>query len=101
MKYSLHNLLNEVNYETYGAMIRVTYDSELLVSEVADLIRSIQDVTTVSIANTVPQGGVTTYEIKILTTLSPKEAFIKVRMDAIKLQGIRRFEIATATIQRK
>jgi len=99
---SLFELLYEQQLFIYEGMIRVTFNPEENVTDIADIIRGIEGVTIVSSAGDSTDNKVV-FKIKVRSFDSGEggeKLFIKVREEAIKHQGIQRVELATKTIQR-
>lgn len=90
----------EIGFKIYKAMVRVTYDPDLLMNEVGDMIRSLPTVTIVTNISHDEENGVAVYSVKALTNKTGQEAFEFVRQQSIKrLKRVKKFEIGVKTIQ--
>lgn len=100
----LLDILLEQQVSIHQGLIRVTYTEGMNVTDVEDIIRGIEGVTIVNSAGDDEKLNRVVLKIKVRSFEAEadagKDAFIKVRRDAIKNQGIERVEIATTTIEK-
>jgi len=97
----LANIISEVEFFTYTAMIRVVYEDSTP-SEIAQLIRALPGVTTVTMAGGAEFQDKATFKVKLITQKSGEEAFQALKSNAIKkYTPIKVVEIGTNTIEKK
>ena len=96
---SLDILLEDDN-KIYKGLVRVTYSDEGSVMDVADVIRAVKGVTIVNTAGNEEGRNVSMYDVKVRTKSDPQSSFKFVRQESMKSSIIKRFEIATKTIER-
>jgi hypothetical protein len=97
---SLKQILLEDDNKIYKGLVRVTYSEEGSVMDVADVIRAVKGVTIVNTAGNEEGRDVAMYDVKIRTKSDPQGAFKFLRQECMKDPIIKRFEIATKTIER-
>ena len=101
MKQSLVNYIDETIFDTYRGYIRVTYKQEVGITELAELLRALPGVTTVTPVEGNKNAEQEIYKIKIITQKTGREAFESFRTNALKRYNLlSRVEIATQTIQK-
>lgn len=87
----LTDLINEITFNTYSTMIRVTY-ADISVSDLAELIRAMAGVTIVTTGS--HDEYTATFEVKLVSTQDAKTAFMKLRQNMIKgIPGAKKVEI--------
>lgn len=96
----LTELLNEATHNFYRGLVRITFDDSLSTMDVAEMIRGIETVTIVTNAGTAEGREMAMYTVKVRTTMGPNDAFKFVRRQALAMEGIRKFEIGTKTIEK-
>jgi len=90
-----------INFNTYEGMVQVIYDESEGSTKVAELIRALPGVTTVTLASDEGRGR-ETLKVKLISQKSPKEAFDSMKKNAIsKYTPIRVVNIAYKTITKK
>ena len=97
---SLIHLLLEEDNKIFKGLVRVTYSEEGSIMDVADVIRAVKGVTIVNTAGNEEGRNVSMYDVKVRTKSDPQSAFKFVRQESMKSSIIKRFEIATKTIER-
>jgi len=97
---TLLELLSEQTHNFYRGTVRVTFDESLSTMDVAEMIRGIETVTIVTNAGTAEGRELAMYTVKVRTTMGPNDAFKFVRRQALAMNGIRKFEIGTKTIEK-
>jgi len=97
----LKDLINEINFKTYNGYVRIRFvDSTPF--EMAELMRALPGVTTVTNAGSDDTDEMVTLKIKLITTKSGEEAFRSLESAArSKYNIIKKFEIAIKTIEQK
>lgn len=97
---SLLDILSEQEHKLYKALVRVTFIDSSSVMETADVIRAVKGVTIVNTAGNEQGENVSLYDVKIRVLGDPAEYYKFVRQEALKSPLIKKFEIATKTIER-
>ena len=96
----LANIISEIEFFTYEGMIQVVYD-ELNTTEIADLLRALPGVTTVTIAADLGEGR-ENFKIKLISQKTGKEAFEAFKQNALKkYKPIKMVKIGDNTIEKK
>jgi hypothetical protein len=96
----LANIISEIEFFTYEGMIQVVY-KDIASSKVAELIRALPGVTTVTLASDLGEGR-ETLKVKLISQKSGKEAFEALKNNAItKYPPIKMVKIGENTIERK
>ena len=96
----LANIISEIEFYTYEGMIQVLYVDEDS-SKIAEIIRALPGVTTVTLASSVGDNK-ETLKIKLLSQKSGIEAFNALKRNALsKYPPIKDVVIADKTIERK
>ena len=96
----LVNIISEIDFFTYEGMIQVVYQ-DITSSKVAELIRALPGVTTVTLASDLGEGR-ETLKVKLISQRSGKEAFEKLKNKAIKkYPPIKMIKIGENTIEKK
>ena len=97
----LSQIISEVNFSTYTAMVRITY-REITPTKLAELIRALPGVTTVTLAGQNEATNQITLKIKLITQKSGVEAYNALKKNALtKYTPIKVIEIGANTIERK
>ena len=97
----LLQLLLELDYRTYEAMVKITYGDEGSTGY-HDAIRSLPGVTTVTIASEDSDSNIATYKVKIISQKEPNEAFQALKDNATnKFSNIIAVEVGEQTIEEK
>ena len=96
----LKDILLEDDNKIYKGLVRVTYSEDGSVMDVADVIRAVNGVTIVNTAGNEEGRDVSMYDVKIRSKADPQSAFQFIRQEAMKDPIVKRFEIATKTIER-
>ena len=96
----LVNIISEIDFFTYEGMIQVVY-RDITSSKVAELIRALPGVTTVTLATDLGEGR-ETLKVKLISQRSGQEAFEKLKKNAIsKYPPIKMVKIGQNTIEKK
>ena len=96
----LVNIISEIDFFTYEGMIQVVYQ-DITSSKVAELIRALPGVTTVTLASDLGEGR-ETLKVKVISQRSGKEAFEKLKNNAMKkYPPIKMIKIGENTIEKK
>jgi hypothetical protein len=96
----LANIISEVEFYTYEGMVQVIYQ-DVNSSKVAELIRALPGVTTVTLASDEGDNR-ETLKVKLISQKSPLEAFQAMKVNALnKYPPIKVVNIAKNTIERK
>lgn len=96
----LIDIISEVSFFTYEGMIQVVY-KDITSSKVAELIRALPGVTTVTLATDMGEGR-ETLKVKLISQRSGQEAFEKLKQNAIsKYPPIKMVKVGQNTIEKK
>ena len=94
------SILNEVAFSHYKGLIRVSYNTDLTMSEIADMIRSLPTVTIVTNVSHDEKAGIAVYSVKVLSLKKGSEAYQELKQLALtKLPDVKKFEIGMKTIE--
>ena len=97
----LIDIISEVQFNTYEAMVQVIYDDTTNSTQVAALMRALPGVTTVTLASDEGKNR-ETLKIKLITQKTGEEAFQALKTNAIKkYPPIKVVNIGTNTIEKK
>lgn len=97
----LMKLLSEVEFHTYTGMVQVIYDEKEGSAKIAELIRALPGVTTVTLASDEGNNR-ETLKVKLITQKSGLEAFNALKKNALtKYSEIRVVNIGEKTIEKK
>lgn len=80
-------------------MVKVTYIDSSSVMEVAEILRSIEDVTVVDTGGGDRANNEAIYEIKFFTLKEPKDAFLELKRKALTFPDITKLQIAAKSIE--
>ena len=94
-------LLLELDYNSYEAMVKITYGDEGS-KGYDDALRALPGVTTVTVASEDSESSLATYKVKIITQKEPLEAFAAFKDNATsKYPNIIKVEVGEQTIEEK
>ena len=98
----IKQLISEINFSMYQAVIRVTHSKDERVQDVGELLRGVPGVLTIAQVDHNSDAGTATMKVKVITTKTPKEAFEAFRSNAVtKLPIVKKIEIAYNTVEKK
>lgn len=96
----LANIISEIEFYTYEGMVQVVYDG-LSTTKVAELLRALPGVTTVTIAADLGKGR-ENLKVKLISQKSGIDAFAAFKSNALtKYPPIKVVKIANNTIEKK
>ena len=97
----LLTIIEQIIFNTYEGMVRVMYkDGES--ENLAELLRALPGVTTVTNAGSSSEMGAMTFKVKLISQKEGKEAFDAFKNNATsKYSNIIKIEIAEETIEEK
>ena len=95
----LTNLLLEQERKRIQGKVKVTYIDSSSVMDVAEILRSIEDVTVVNTAGGDRANNESIYDIKFFTLKEPKNAFLFLKQKATSFPDISNVQIATNSIE--
>lgn len=96
----LANIISEIEFYTYEGMIQVVYDG-LNTTKIAELLRALPGVTTVTVAADLGEGR-ENFKVKLISQKSGIEAFEALKKNALtKYKPIKMIKIGQNTIERK
>ena len=93
------NLLLEQDRKRIQGKVKVTYIDSSSVMDVAEILRSIEDVTVVDTAGGDRANNESIYEVKLFTLREPKDAFLLLKRTATQFPEITKLQIATNSIE--
>lgn len=97
----LFTIIEQIVFSTYEGMVRVMY-KEGESENMAELLRALPGVTTVTNAGSSAEMGSMTFKVKLITQKTGEEAFQAFKSNATsKYPGIIKIEIANETIEEK
>lgn len=97
----LSQILTEVEFKTYEAMVKVIY-GEVEANKLGDVLRALPGVLTVTNAGANAEAKSSTFKVKIISQKSPEEAYSAFKSNAeSKYSFINQVEIGTETIEEK
>jgi hypothetical protein len=96
----LANIIAEIQFYTYEAMVQVVY-KDLNTAKVAELLRALPGVTTVTIASSLGEGR-ENLKVKLISQKSGIDAFAAFKNNAMsKYPSIKMIKIGENTIEKK
>jgi hypothetical protein len=97
----LSDIILEIEYRTYEAMVQVTYGEEGS-DGYDDALRALPGVTTVTVASQDSDSSMANYKVKIISQKEPTEAFEAFKNNAIsKYSNVVNVKIGEQTIEEK
>ena len=97
----LFTIIEQIVFSTYEGMIRVMY-KEGESENIAELLRALPGITTVTNAGSSTDMGAMTFKVKLITQKEGEEAFEAFKSNATsKYPNIIKIEIANETIEEK
>ena len=97
----LLTIIEQIVFSTYIGMVRVMY-KEGESEDLAELLRALPGITTVTNAGSSSEMGTMTFKVKLITQKSGEEAFKAFKNNATsKYPAIIKIEIANETIEEK
>lgn len=97
----LLSILSEVEFKTYEAMVKVSYENEQA-KYLGDVLRALPGVLTVTDAGGDADAGTKTFKVKTISQKSAEESFNAFKSNAeSKYSFIINVEIGTETIEEK
>lgn len=97
----LSDIILEINYNTYEAMVKVTYGEEGT-EGYDDALRAMPGVTTVTVASQDKESKMATYKVKIISQKDSIEAFKAFRDNTVaKYDNVIAVEVGEQTIEEK
>lgn len=95
----LTNLLLEQERKRILGKVKVTYIDSSSVMDVAEILRSIEDVTVVDTGGGDRANNEAIYELKFFTLKEPRDAFLELKRKALAFPEITKVQIATNSIE--
>jgi hypothetical protein len=97
----LLTIIEQIVFNTYEGMVRVMY-KEGESENIAELLRALPGITTVTNAGSSSEMGAMTFKVKLITQKQGEEAFEAFKSNATsKYPNIIKIEIANETIEEK
>lgn len=79
----LRNIILEVQFFSYTAMVQFTHDDDIGAEKLAELVRALPGVTRVSTAGQDKERNRVVFRVKVVSQKTPKEAFRALRRNAL------------------
>jgi len=96
----LTQLINEITFNIYQGMVRVTHTDETSASEVADFVRAMPGVTRVTAIDSNEDTNSVVLKVKILTAKPGPVVFEKLKKDTFRLvPNIKKVEVSVKSIE--
>lgn len=97
----IRDLINEITFNMYQGLVRVSHTEEITASEVADFIRAMPGVTRVTAVDSNEDMHVVVLKVKILTAKTGPIVFDKLKKDTFKLvPNIKKVDISAKSIEK-
>lgn len=98
----LSDILLEVAYNEFEAMVRVIYNEDVDSNQIGDLLRGLPGVLTVTNAGGYAENSTAVYKVKLISQKNGEEAFAAFKENAInKYSFLSKVEVGTETIEEK
>lgn len=97
----LEELLAEIEFSVYQAMIRVTHTEDITVQDLGELLRAVPGVLTIVQVDHDGDSNTAVMKAKILTTKSAQEAFSAFKKNSFeRIPNAKKIEVAEKTIEK-
>lgn len=101
LRKAVRQVLSEVELLQYRGLVRVKYNTDYTMTEIADMIRALPEVTIVTNVSHDEVAGIAVYSVKLLTVKAGSEGYEALKQNAItKVPAIEKLEIGIKTIER-
>lgn len=98
----LVEIISEIQYSMYQAVVRVTHSKEINVQDVSELFRALPGVVTVTQLSHDSDRHTANMKMKILTTKDAVTGFTALKNNALKrIPEVKKLEVAEKTIEKK
>jgi len=98
----LINIISEIQFSMFQSIVRITHSKDINVQDVAELIRALPGVVTVTQLSHDSDKHTANMKIKILTTKDAITGFSALKSNAIKrIPEVKKLEVANKTIEKK
>jgi|TARA_R110000822_G_scaffold74895_2_gene179917 hypothetical protein len=98
----LKQLISEIEFSIYQAMIRVGHSEDITVQDVGEMLRAMPGVLTVNQVSHDGNNNTAIMKVKLLTTKPPSEAFASFKNTSIqRIPEVKKVEVAEKTIEKK
>jgi hypothetical protein len=98
----LKQLISEIEFSIYQAMIRVGHSEDITVQDVGEMLRAMPGVLTVNQVSHDGNNNTAIMKVKLLTTKPPSEAFASFKNTSIqRIPEVKKIEVAEKTIEKK
>ena len=98
----IFDLISEIQFSIYQAMVRVNHAEEINVQDVGEMLRAIPGVLTVNQVSHDSNNNTAVMKVKILTTKPASEAFASFKNTSVqRIPEVKKIEIAEKTIEKK
>jgi len=96
------NLLSELQFSIYQAMVRVGHSEDITVQDIGEMLRAIPGVLTVGQVSHNGDNNTAVMKVKLLTTKPASEAFAAFKTTSIhRIPEVKKIEVAEKTIEKK
>jgi len=98
----LLEIISEIQYSMYQAVVRITHSKDINVQDISELFRALPGVVTVTQLSHDGERHTAVMKMKILTTKDAAYGFASLKTNAIKrIPEVKKFEVAEKTIEKK
>jgi len=98
----IFNLISEIQFSIYQAMVRVGHSEDITVQDVGEMLRAIPGVLTVGQVSHNSDNNTAIMKVKILTTKPASEAFTSFKNTSVqRIPEVKKIEVAEKTIEKK
>ena len=98
----LKQLISEIEFSIYQAMIRVGHSEDITVQDVGEMLRAMPGVLTVNQVSHDGNNNTAIMKVKLLTTKPPIEAYASFKNTSIqRIPEVKKVEVAEKTIEKK
>lgn len=98
----LRDIISEITFSMYQAIIRFTHSDDVNVQDIAEMVRALPGVVTVTQLSHDTDRHTAVMKVKILTTKNAEYGYESLKRNALKrVPSIKKLEVAAKTIEKK
>ena len=96
------NLLSELQFSIYQAMVRVGHSEDVTVQDIGVMLRAMPGVLTIGQVSHDANNNTAIIKVKLLTTKPASEAFASFKTTSIqRIPEVKKLDVAAKTIEKK